>query len=68
MLWVLVIGASDIALADYLRFDDSQPTGVTATGNGFIGFPLTLNGSLVLTDNTYNNQMLTLPKERGYHF
>jgi hypothetical protein len=48
--------------ADFVEFDDSNPSAVTVSANGFVGAPLTLNGSLVLTNNTYVNQSTTLPK------
>ncbi|HXE52021.1 MAG TPA: hypothetical protein VN541_03355, partial [Tepidisphaeraceae bacterium] len=69
--WVLLFLGSAAAVVlpaagargDYVQFDDSQPTGVTVGGNGFIGAPLTLNGSQVLTTNTYSStQYATLPK------
>jgi hypothetical protein len=51
------------ARGDFAQFDDSSPAGVTVSGNGFINAPLTLNGSLVLTTNTYSStQSTTLPK------
>jgi hypothetical protein len=45
-----------------VQFDDSQANAITVTANGFIGSPLTLNGSIVVTDNTYSNHSTVLPK------
>lgn len=53
---------------DFVQFNDSQAGGVTVAANGFINAPLTLNGSLVLTNNTYINQQTSLPKGQDITF
>jgi len=63
-----LLAAARQAKADYLAFDDSQPGDVTVTANGYLGSPLTLNGSVVLTNGTFTDQSTTLPKGANITF
>jgi hypothetical protein len=58
------------AEADYLAFDDSQPTGIVVTVNRFSASPITLNGTISLPTPPVDgdNATATLPKGQDITF